>query len=166
MLSSRDVRPEDQAADLNDGQIGGGSLGVSSGDASPAFELEHGVLDQMTQFVEVFVIIALHQSMLPGRDHRTHALPRGLFQDGVGVVAPIGQKMVGGQTLDQVSSLRTIRRGTCRNKDSDRIAMRIHGQMYLGVEPPFVMSMASLPPRAPEAWGWTLMWLASIISHS
>jgi hypothetical protein len=62
--------------------------------------------------------------------------------------------------------LRTIRRGTCCNKDSDRIAMRIHGQMYLGVEPPFVMSMASLPPRAPEAWGWTLMWLASIISHS
>jgi hypothetical protein len=131
------------------------------------FEMEHGVLDQMTLFIEVFVIIiALHQSMLSGRDHRTHALPRGLFPDGVSVVAPVGQKMFGGQTLDQVSSLRTIRRGTCCNKDSDRIAMRIHAQMYLGVEPPFVRSMASLPPRAPEAWGWTLMWLASIISHS
>jgi len=165
-VSSRDVRPEDQAANLDDGQIGGGSLGVARGDASPAFEMEHGVLDQMTQFVEVFIVFALHESMLSGRDHRTHALPRGLFQDGVGVVASVGQKMFGAQTLDQASSLRTVRRGTCCNKDSDRIAMRIHGQMYLGVEPPFVMSMASLPPRAPEAWGWTLMWLASIISHS
>jgi len=151
---------------LHDGQIGGGSLGIPGGDASPAFEMEHGIFNQMTQFVEVFVIIALHQSMLSGRDHRTHPLSRGLFQDGVGVVASVGQKMFGDQAFDQFASLRTIRRGTCCNKDSDRIAMRIHGQMYLGVEPPFVWSMAWLPPRAPAAWGWTLMWLASIISHS
>ena len=165
-MSSRDIRPEDQAADLNDGQIGGGALGVPSGDASPAFEMEHGVFNQMTQFVEVFVIIALHQSMLSGRDHWTHPLLRRLLQDGVGVVASVGQKMFGDQAFDQFASLRTIRRGTCCNKDSDRIAMRIHGQMYLGVEPPFVWSMAWLPPRAPAAWGWTLMWLASIMSHS
>ena len=44
--------------------------------------------------------------------------------------------------------------------------MRIHGQMYLGVEPPFVRPIAWFPPRAPVASGCTLTWLASIISHS
>ena len=93
-----------------------------------------------------------HARIVPtGRDHRSHSLSRRLIEDGVGVVASVGQKMFGAQTLDQASSLRTVRRGTCCNKDSDRIAMRIHGQMYLGVEPPFVWSMASLPPRAPVA---------------
>ena len=44
--------------------------------------------------------------------------------------------------------------------------MRIHGQMYFGVEPPFVRPIAWFPPRAPVASGCTLTWLASIISHS
>ena len=44
--------------------------------------------------------------------------------------------------------------------------MRIHGQMYLGVKPPFVRPISWLPPLAPQAWGWTLIWVASIMSHS
>jgi hypothetical protein len=32
--------------------------------------------------------------------------------------------------------------GTRCNKGSDRQTNRIHGQMYLGVEPPFVRSMS------------------------
>lgn len=44
--------------------------------------------------------------------------------------------------------------------------MRIHGQVQLGVEPPFVNPMSWLPPLAPAACGCTLMWLASIINHS
>ena len=67
---------------------------------------------------------------------------RRLLEDGIGVVAPVGQKMTSGHAFDQEGSLRAIRSGTCCNKDSDRVTMRIHGQMYLGVEPPFVMSMA------------------------
>ena len=31
--------------------------------------------------------------------------------------------------------------------------MRIHGQMYLAVEPPFVRAMPWFPPLAPAAWG-------------
>jgi hypothetical protein len=45
-------------------------------------------------------------------------------------------------TLDKCWSLRAISGGTLRNKDSERHTMRIHGQMYLGVEPPLVRSMA------------------------
>jgi hypothetical protein len=136
---------------LHDGQIRGGSLGVPGGDASPAFEVENGVFNQMTQFVEVSVIVALDESVLSGWDYGVHVLSCRLFEDGIGVVTSVGQKMFGPQAFDQVAGLRTIRRGTCCNKDSDRIAMRIHGQMYLGVEPPFVWFMASLPPRAPAA---------------
>ena len=60
-----------------------------------------------------------------------------LIEDGIGIVAPVGQKMPSAQALEERASLRAIRRGTCCNKDSDRVTMRIHGQMYLGVEPPF-----------------------------
>jgi hypothetical protein len=38
--------------------------------------------------------------------------------------------------------LRAVRCGTLCNKDSDRHTRRIHGQMYLGVEPPFVRPMS------------------------
>jgi hypothetical protein len=52
------------------------------------------------------------------------------------VVAPVGQKIVCGYSFDEAASLRAIRSGTRRNKNSDWHTMRIHGQMYLGVEPP------------------------------
>ena len=55
-----------------------------------------------------------------------------------GVIALVGQKMLRRQPLDQLCSLCAIRGGTLCDKDSDRQTMRIHGQMYLGVEPPFV----------------------------
>ena len=44
--------------------------------------------------------------------------------------------------------------------------MRIHGQMYLGVESPFVRSIAWFPHRAPAASGCILTWLALSISPS
>ena len=37
-----------------------------------------------------------------------------------------------------LTGLVAIRSGTLCNKESDRHTMRIHGQVYLGVEPPFV----------------------------
>jgi hypothetical protein len=42
------------------------------------------------------------------------------------------------QAFNQTTSFRAIRDGSCCNNHSDRHTMRIHGQMYLGVEPPFV----------------------------
>ncbi len=39
-------------------------------------------------------------------------------------------------------SLFAIVDGTCCNKYSDRHTIRIHGQMYFGVEPPFVRSIS------------------------
>jgi hypothetical protein len=75
-------------SDVHDSQIRGGPLGVLGGDASSTYEMGHGMLDPMTQLVEISVIIALIDAMLSGRHHWAHAPSRGLFQDGVGVVAP------------------------------------------------------------------------------
>ena len=76
-----------------------------------------------------------------------------LLNKGVRIVASISQQMLSIQPFDQLPSLCTIRCGTLRDNDSERHTMRIHGQMQLRVEPPFVTAMASLPPRAPTAWG-------------
>ncbi len=51
-------------------------------------------------------------------------------------------QMIGIYPFHQASSLCAIRCGTLWNKDSDRQNMRIHGQMYLGVEPPLVRPIA------------------------
>ena len=46
----------------------------------------------------------------------------------------------------EAQSMCATRVGIRRNKDSQRHTMGIHGQMYLGIAPPFVRPMASLPP--------------------
>jgi len=119
--------------------------------------VEEGIFHQMAQFVEIPVVVSLDFAMFSGRDHGLHPLLGGLIEDRVGVVAAVGQQMFGRYSLDQRQSLSAIRCGTWRNKDSDRQTKRIHGQVYLGVEPPFVRAMSWLPPLAPAACGWTLM---------
>lgn len=78
---------------------------------------------------------------------------------------PVGKPMFGTHSVDQCSCLRAIRHGAVCNNDAERRTMRIHGQMSLAVEAPFVRAIASLPPLAPVACGRTLIWLASILDH-
>jgi hypothetical protein len=73
---------------------------------------------------------------------RFHALLHGLLNDRIAVIATICNQAFGSNPFHQAASLRAIRCGTLCNKDSDRHTMRIHGQMYLGVEPPFVRPMS------------------------
>jgi hypothetical protein len=127
---------------LHGSEKGGGPFDITGGNTSPALEVEHGVFYQVAKFIEVLVVSALDQSVLFGWDHRIHPLSCRLFEDGIGVIAPVGQKMVCGYSFDEGASLCAICGGTCRNKNSDRQTMCIHGQMYLGVEPPFVRLMA------------------------
>lgn len=127
---------------MNRGEKGGGIFGIASGNAPPAFEVKEGIFDEMTQFVEVAIILALMEAVFFGRNDSSHALFCGLQEDGIGIVAAIGQKISGAHALDKSASLRAISLGAFCNKDSDRQTMRIHGQMQLGVEPPFVRLMA------------------------
>ena len=97
---------------MHGGEKGGCPFGVAGGNTPPTFEVEHGVFHQMTKFVEIFVVVALDEPVLFGRDHWIHPLSRRLFEDGVGIVASISQKMVCGYCFDELASLRAICGGT------------------------------------------------------
>ena len=113
-------------------------LGISGSDTAPAFEMQECVLDQMPQFVQFLVVRSWRESVFSGRNHRVHAPACGLIDDRIAVIAFIGNQMRCRDPFHQAASLRAICHGTLRDNDSERHTMRIHGQMYLGVEPPFV----------------------------
>lgn len=96
----------------------------------------------MAQLVEILVIGPLYLAVFLGRDNRLHVLAFGAIHDGIAVIALVGQKIIGLNSLNQALSLCAISCGTLSNNDSDRHTKRIHGQMYLGVEPPFVRRMS------------------------
>ena len=81
-------------------------------------------------------------TVLLRRDHRLHPRRNRIGQDIIRVIATVCQQDLRGNTLYQVDSFFTIRSGTFCNKDSDWHTMRIHGQMYFGVEPPFVLDIS------------------------
>ena len=96
----------------------------------------------MTQAIKVFVIIPLIFTVFLGRDHDIHVLGYRFFYYFIAVIALIGKQPACGNAVNQSFSLRTIRHGTRCNKYSDWHTIRIHGKMYLAVEPPFVHSMS------------------------
>jgi len=113
-------------------------FGVSSRDAAPAFEMQECVLDSMPQSVQLLVVRSLCGSVFSGRNHHVHAPACGRIDDRIAVVAVSGNQMLCRDPFPQAASLRAICHGTLRDNDSERQTMRIHGQMYLGVAPPFV----------------------------
>ena len=96
----------------------------------------------MAQLVEVFVVFTLFLAVPFGRDHSLHTRQICIDQDVICVITPIRQQNFRRNTLNQVDSFFTICSGAFCNKDSDWHTIRIHGQMYFGVEPPFVLDMS------------------------
>ena len=113
-------------------------LSVTRRNTAPALEMEERVFDKVAQPIQIFVIVALHFAVVARRDHGYHALFRSLLDDGIAIISFFCQQVLGRHTLDQGLSLCAICSGSVCNNDSDRHTKRIHGQMYLGVEPPFV----------------------------
>ena len=103
--------------------------------------MEKCVFHQVPEFVEVFVVLAFVFAVSLGRNGDLHLFVLGLVNNGVGIVSAISQEMLGIEPLYKERSLCAIRAGTFCDKSSDRHTMRIHGQMNLGVKPPFVRSM-------------------------
>lgn len=117
--------------------------------------MQEGVFNEVAQFVRGLH----HQVVAESGFSWGMTLPiliLGLFEEGIAVITMIGEPILGAQTFDQTANLRAICRGTWCHKDSDRQTKRIHGQVDLGVEPPWVRLMSGLPPLAPAAGGWTL----------
>ena len=127
---------------MDGGEEGFAVFGISCGDAAPSFQHQEGVFHPMAELVKFLVIRSLMDAVFLWRDHGVHALGCGLLKKGVGIVPFIRDQMIGVDPCNQAACLRAIRPGTFCNNDSDRQTMRIHGQMYLGVEPPFVRPMS------------------------
>lgn len=81
-------------------------------------------------------------AVLAWGNHGLRTLRLGFRHDGIAVVAFVGKQTLHPESIHQPLSLCAIRSGTFCNNRSERQTMRIHGQMYLGVEPPFVRLMA------------------------
>ena len=86
---------------MSGGEKRGDIFSIAGGNTSPALEVEHGVFNQVAQFVEVFVIVALMGAIPFGRDHGDHSLALGLLEDGVGVVAAVSQQIICAYSLDE-----------------------------------------------------------------
>ena len=114
---------------MDGGEEGVGIFGIPCCDAPPAFEMEEGVFDQMSEAVQVSVVLPGFAAIAFGRDHRFHFPLEAMRHDRIGVISPVRQQGVGVYALDQDTSLAAIRGGTCCNNRSDRHTMRIHGQM-------------------------------------
>jgi hypothetical protein len=152
-VSSRDGAPKKDASDLHDGQKGRGLFGIACGNRTPALEMQEGILDQMAHLIQIGIIRPEGPTIAFRRNDRLHALALGAVENGLRIIRFVRQKRVGVEAFHQAYSLRAICHGTRCNKNSERQTIRIHGQMYFGIEPPFVRPIASLPTTAPAACG-------------
>lgn len=100
--------------------------------------MQEGVLDQMAELVEMLVVPPGLLTVFARRNNRFCTLCLDSRHDRITVVAFVGKKMRHLKAINQFVSLSAICSGTFCNNRSDRHTMRIHGQMYLCVEPPFV----------------------------
>lgn len=141
-MSSIDSTPNSDAANLNSGDKGSGILGISSSNATPSLQVKERIFYHVTQFVKVTVVVTLHLPILLGRDDNFDARSLCEGNDLVGVISPVSKQILCIKAFYQLGCNCAIRCGTRCNKESYWHTMRIHGQMYLGVEPPLVRSMS------------------------
>ena len=120
------------------GKEGGAVFGIARCDASPPFEMEESVFDQMPRFIKLLIVRSLYVTVFPWWDHSNHAFVCRILNDLITVIATVCQKILGTHALNQASCLFAIFCCTFCNKSPEWHTMRIHGQMQLCVEPPFV----------------------------
>ena len=104
--------------------------------------MKKSIFDEVAQFVDVLVVHTLLFSILLRRDNHFYSCVYCLSNDRICVVSPVSQQSSGVKAFNQLRSVLTISCGTFSDKYSDRHTIRIHGQMYLGVEPPFVRAIS------------------------
>jgi len=76
------------------------------------------------------------------RDDRCYSSFFCFFYDLITIVSFIRKQIFSIDSFGKIFSLAAISSGSFWDKHSDRHTMRIHGQMYLGVEPPFVRAIS------------------------
>lgn len=127
---------------MDGSEKGSGVFCISCGNAAPSFQVQEGIFDQVSGLIQIFIIQPLSTTVFLWRDDGLHALSFCLVNNSIAIIASVCNQLIGIKPLNQAASLRAIRLGTFRDNNSERHTMRIHGQMYLCVEPPFVRLMA------------------------
>ena len=120
------------------GEEGVGIFGIACCDSPPSFKMEESVFHQMSCLVKFLIVGSLYATVFLWRDHGNHAFFYSILNDLIAVIGPICQKVLGTDAFNQATCLFTICCCTFCNKSPERHAMRIHGQVKLCVEPPFV----------------------------
>ena len=138
MVSSINKEPDSNTTDLDSGGERRGVFGVARSNTTPPFEKQESILNEMAEFVKIFVVFPQMFSVLSWRNDRRHALVGSLDNDWDCIIATICQKILRLEPLNQLRCNCAIRCGTRSDKESHRHTMRLHDQMYLGVELPFV----------------------------
>ena len=96
------------------------------------------ILHQMPKLIKMLLVLSSLLTVLLRRDDHFHSCRLRRLHNLVRVVGTVRKQIGGINPLNQLTGLAAIRSGTLCNKESDRHTMRIYGQVYLGVEPPFV----------------------------
>ena len=119
-----------------------GIFSVVRSNTAPPFEKQESILNEMAEFVKIFVVFPQMFSVLSWRNGWCHALVNGIEDDCICIIAPICQTILCLESRSQLRCNCAIRCGTRSDKESHQHTMHIHNQMYLGVKPPFVRSIA------------------------
>lgn len=97
------------------------------------------VFHQVPHSINSFIIATLCLTIPFGGNNDFATSLNGFIYNLMTVISAIRQ--LSGNTVNQGYGLCAIRCGTRCNSNSDRHTMRIHGQVYFTVEPPFVRSI-------------------------
>ena len=116
--------------------------------------------------MEIFVIISLSFTVAPRRYKRDCVLTEHVFNNGIRVVPLVGQDILEGKIFQQRNSQGTISLISDCYQESDRHSMRVCRYVYLGTYTSFGSLCIPDSPGAPMPCWCTLMWLASIMTHS
>ena len=126
-------------------------LCITCSNASPFFESTKYILNYMTVFIKFFVILSLLFAILFGRYANFYPQSTSNFNDFVCIITTVCKQTNNIKTLYELQAKTAIRFVTRRNKYSDDTTIRIHGNVYFGIEPPFVRPISWFPPTAPQA---------------
>lgn len=104
---------------------------LRNGDSSPLFQGHEGAFNEVTQLIEIFIVLALYLSIPPQRNRRLYASQYVQGNYGVhhSLCQPVGFPRLRLRSALQLAGNQS--RGTFCNKHSGRHAMPVHGQVYL-----------------------------------
>ena len=89
--SSQNSTPNSNATNLHCSQKRCCSFGISSSNASPAFQVQKSIFHQMTKPIQVTVILPLLLAISFSRNDDIHSSISGISNDLIGVIPTIGQ---------------------------------------------------------------------------